>query len=82
MSPFYTECDSKLVRQRAFWIPSLLLITIWNLHPFEERIKHFFQEVLHSPKFWWYQDSGAEHILPLSAPAKRLRYGRHIKTSN
>ena len=44
MSPFYTECDSKLVCQMAFWIPSLLSITIWNLHIFGEVVKHFFQE--------------------------------------
>ena len=44
MPPFYVEGDRKLSNQMAFWVPPLLLITIWNLHPFEERVKHFFQE--------------------------------------
>ena len=28
----------------AVWVSPLLLITIWNLRPFQERVKDFFQE--------------------------------------
>jgi hypothetical protein len=78
MSPFYTECDSQLVRQMAFWITRLLLITIWNLHPFKERVKHFFQEGVSicDKLFFWV--SSSRHWLcsfPLSLSFQSGRQG-------
>jgi len=44
-------------------------ITGWNIRLFTKPVNYLLQEVLHRPRFLWYQDSEDEHILPLVYPS-------------